>query len=124
MQVLKLLFYSIQLNSFLLLKTPFSALADWDETLSWSDERCNEIYTDKTPYDRNYLLALHSFDMGDFTGIAKHLENVSDDCCCTLSLYKYDSFKMGNWCKNNQITRIFELYLILIHWHRPDHKLE
>ena len=36
----------------------------------------NEIYTDTTPYDRNYLHALHAFDLGDFAGTATHLEGV------------------------------------------------
>ena len=54
-----------------------SALNDWDETLSWSQLHSNEIYTDKTPYDKNYLHALHAFDLGDFGATARHLEGVS-----------------------------------------------
>ncbi|XP_063692861.1 serine/threonine-protein kinase SMG1-like [Bolinopsis microptera] len=54
----------------------YLALNDWDETLSWSQMHSNEIYTDKTPYDNNYLHALHAFDLGDFNGTARHLEGV------------------------------------------------
>ena len=56
--------------------TPTSAVSDWDETLKWTTAYNSEIFTDTTPYHRNYLHALHSFDNGDFSGTARHLENV------------------------------------------------
>lgn len=64
-------------ENFSVLISKSSALSDWDETLDWIESYNNDIFTDKTSYDKNYLLALNAFDLGDFDSVASHLEKVS-----------------------------------------------